>query len=102
MDCRSEWNGRCDLPHGLHVVIHIVQVDGTHECDDVYIIRTTQKSGRIDFFAVKGQCQVGRTVARAHSNLFHLGGILCSEVDWQFRSMADEEQFLRAKANQID
>jgi hypothetical protein len=32
MDCRSEWNGRCDLPHGLHVVIHIVQVDGTHEC----------------------------------------------------------------------
>jgi hypothetical protein len=32
MDCRSEWNGRCDLPHRLHVVIHIVQVDGTHEC----------------------------------------------------------------------
>jgi hypothetical protein len=39
MDCRSEWNGRCDLPHGLHVVIHIVQVDGTHECDDVYAIK---------------------------------------------------------------
>src|ERR1700751_4137846 len=39
MDCRGEWNGRCDLPHGLHVVIHIVQVDGTHECDDVYAIK---------------------------------------------------------------